>query len=244
MGHTVCQAECPAYGVVVWCLMVADNRVCAEVRCVKGVSGHLTDTRWEISIHGVDEVGGELGGMFHASASVSRWEKNCDGKHERATIAGIRAARGEGEQGVMAHECETLDSNEQSGTDAQTIDRQKPVLGTGFSLPNAVWRPRATATRLCPADAVCRPRATTTRLCSANAVCRPRATARVPSLHPLHPRPYNERCRCYCTGRREHSIGGGASLVGGFAFHHRAGGGFPASGDGEKAWVEHEARHE
>ena len=73
------------------------------------------------SIHGVDEVE-ELGGMFHASASVSRWEKDRDGEHERATIAGIRAARGEGEQGVMAHECKTLDSNGQGGADAQGID--------------------------------------------------------------------------------------------------------------------------
>ena len=60
--------------------------------------------------------------MFHASASVSRWEKSRDGKHERATIAGIRAARGEGEQGIMAHECKTLDSDGQGGADAQAID--------------------------------------------------------------------------------------------------------------------------
>jgi hypothetical protein len=74
----------------------------------------------------VNEVG-ELGGVFHASASVSRWEKDRDGKHERATIAGIRAARGEGEQGVMADECKTLDSDEQGGADAQAVDCQKPV---------------------------------------------------------------------------------------------------------------------
>jgi hypothetical protein len=121
--------------------------------------------------------------MFHTSASVSRWEKDRDGKHERATIAGIRASRGEGEQGVMANECETLDSNGQGGADAQAID-------------------------------------------------------------PLYPRFCNERCWRYYIGRREHYIISSAPLVVGLAFHHLAGGGFPASDDDEKARVEHEAQYE
>ena len=60
--------------------------------------------------------------MLHASASMSRWEKDRDGKHERATIAGIRAARGAGEQGFVAYECKALDSNGQGGADTQAID--------------------------------------------------------------------------------------------------------------------------
>jgi len=66
--------------------------------------------------------------VFHASASVSRWEKDHDGKYERATIAGVREARGEGEQGIVAHQYATVHSNGQSRANAQALDSNKSLV--------------------------------------------------------------------------------------------------------------------
>ena len=79
------------------------------------------------SVHVGDEVG-RSGGVFHASASVSRWVKGQDGKYERATFAGFCAARCAGQQGVMAHERQARDSDRQSGANTQAIDCHGPLL--------------------------------------------------------------------------------------------------------------------
>jgi hypothetical protein len=96
------------------------------------------------SIRGGDEVGGP-GGTFHASASVSRWEKGQDGEHERATIAGLCKARRAREQSVMAHERQARDCNGQNGANAQAIDCHGQVLGKVVSYSGAIRNARAPA---------------------------------------------------------------------------------------------------
>jgi hypothetical protein len=69
--------------------------------------------------------GGDEDGVFHASASVSRWENGQDGKYKRAAIAVPGAPcspRSTGEQGVMASERQARHSDRQSGANAQAIN--------------------------------------------------------------------------------------------------------------------------
>ena len=79
VGHIVCQAECPASGD--GCGAVSQGGWQSCMREVVGCGGRVLCLHGcamgENSIH-VGMVGGP-GGVFHASASVSRWEKGRNG---------------------------------------------------------------------------------------------------------------------------------------------------------------------
>lgn len=102
---------------------VAGSRVCVDARGVEGVSC-FEQGRTGGEQHMRRGWGGVLGGVFHASASVSRWEKGRNGEYKRATIAGFCAPRGACQQGLMAYQRQARDSDEQDGANAQAIDRR------------------------------------------------------------------------------------------------------------------------
>ena len=122
----------------------------------------------------------------------------------------------------MAHERKARDSDGQDSADAQAFDRHRQVLEKGVYLSDSIRETRETARHLsCPDTSK-----------------QARATARVPTRHPLHPRPYNER-NGTC-GRGHCCIGSDAPVAVTHVLQYSDGSDFSVVGNCEKARIEHE----